>query len=52
LHDATVSICRCFYREELALLASLAPGLPDGCRVETASVPPGHTYVRIMRDLS
>jgi 2-polyprenyl-3-methyl-5-hydroxy-6-metoxy-1,4-benzoquinol methylase len=48
-HDATTSIRRMFYEEELALLAALAPGLPR-VRIETATAPPSHVYVRMVRE--
>ncbi|UQA61585.1 class I SAM-dependent methyltransferase [Polyangium aurulentum] len=47
LHDATVSIRRMFYEEELALLAALAPAMPEGARIETGIAPPSHVFVRI-----
>jgi 2-polyprenyl-3-methyl-5-hydroxy-6-metoxy-1,4-benzoquinol methylase len=47
VHDATVSVRRMFYEEELALLAALAPGVPQGARIETGTVAPAHAFVRI-----
>jgi 2-polyprenyl-3-methyl-5-hydroxy-6-metoxy-1,4-benzoquinol methylase len=50
LHDATVSIRRMFYEEELALVAALAPPLPEGVRIETGTAPPSHVFVRITQE--
>lgn len=47
VHDTVTSLRRMYYEEELALLASLAPGLPKGARVETGFAYPGHAYLRI-----
>lgn len=47
VHDTVTSLRRMFYEEELALLADLAPGLPENARVETGFAFPGHAYLRI-----
>jgi ubiquinone/menaquinone biosynthesis C-methylase UbiE len=49
LHDTVVSLRRMYYEEELALLATLAPGLPAGARIETGTAPPGHAWLRVVR---
>jgi hypothetical protein len=50
VHDGIVSIRRMYYKEELGLLAALAPGKPPDARVETGSCLPAHGYLRITRD--
>jgi hypothetical protein len=52
VHDGIVSIRRMYYREELGLLAALAPGKPPDLRVETGSSLPAHAYLRITRDVT
>src|SRR5262249_448075 len=47
----SVSTGRMYYEEELALLATLAPGMPRRSHVETGAVPPAHTFVRTIRGL-
>lgn len=47
VHDTVTSLRRMLYEEELALLADLAPGLPENARVETGFTYPGHAYLRI-----
>lgn len=47
VHDTVTSLRRMLYEEELALLAGLAPGLPENARVETGFAFPGHAYLRI-----
>lgn len=47
LHDMITSLRRMYYEEELALLADLAPGLPESARIETGFTYPGHAYLRI-----
>jgi hypothetical protein len=49
LHDGLVSLRRMFYEEELGLLAALAPGLPEGARIETGAMLPAHAFVRVTR---
>lgn len=49
VHDGYVSIRRMYYKEELDLLAALAPGLPADARIDAASTPPAHAYLRILR---
>lgn len=46
-HDTVTSLRRMYYEEELALLADLAPGLPESARIETGFAFPGHAYLRI-----
>jgi hypothetical protein len=46
-HDGLVSLRRMFYEEELALLATLAPGIPSSARIETGAMPPAHAFVRV-----
>ena len=52
VHDGIVSLRRMYYREELELLGALAPGVPEGVRVEVGSSPPAHIYLRLTRDPS
>ena|GEM_PF-212425 len=52
VHDGIVSLRRMYYREELELLGALAPGVPEGVRVEIGSSPPAHIFVRLKRDPS
>jgi 2-polyprenyl-3-methyl-5-hydroxy-6-metoxy-1,4-benzoquinol methylase len=52
VHDGIVSLRRMYYREELDLLGALAPGVPEGVRVEVGSSPPAHIYLRLTRDPS
>lgn len=47
VHDGFVSLRRMFRKEELALLAALAPGLPEGLSVMTGRSRPAHCYLRI-----
>lgn len=47
VHDAAVSVRRMFYEEELALLAALAPGMPESARLECGFAFPAHAYVRV-----
>jgi hypothetical protein len=49
VHDGIVSLRRMFYREELALFAALAPGMPADVRVETGRSRPAHVYLRLRR---
>lgn len=42
LRDGIVSLRRMYYKEELALLAALAPGVPPSAKVSTESMGPAH----------
>jgi len=48
-HDGLVSLRRMFHEEELALFASLAPGLPASTAIETGSIQPNHAFVRLLK---
>lgn len=45
LRDGIVSLRRMYYKEELALLAALAPGVPEGARCITETMGPAHGYL-------
>lgn len=47
VHDTVVSLRRAYYEEELALLAALAPGMPQNARIETGFAKPAHSYLRL-----
>lgn len=52
VHDGIVSIRRMYYKEELDLLAALAPGKPPDVKVETGRCLPAHCYLRVTRDVT
>lgn len=45
VHDTVVSLRKMYTEEELGLLASLAPGMPEGWKVETGRLGPGFVFV-------
>jgi SAM-dependent methyltransferase len=47
LHDSVVSVRRMLSAEEMRLVASLAPGVPDDVRVEVDRLAPGYVTVRM-----
>lgn len=47
VHDTVTSLRRMLYEEELALLAGLAPGMPEHAQVESGFTFPGHAYLRV-----
>lgn len=52
VHDGFVSIRRMFYKEELLLFASLAPGVPKDMVITTGSARPAHGFLTITRGAS
>jgi 2-polyprenyl-3-methyl-5-hydroxy-6-metoxy-1,4-benzoquinol methylase len=49
VHDGIVSLRRMYYKEELELLAALAPGVPPDAHIEAGSMLPAHAYLRVTR---
>jgi 2-polyprenyl-3-methyl-5-hydroxy-6-metoxy-1,4-benzoquinol methylase len=49
VHDGIVSLRRMYYKEELELLAELAPGVPPDAHVEAGRMLPAHAYLRVTR---
>lgn len=50
VRDGIVSLRRMYYKEELALLAALSPGIAGRARVVTERIVPAHGYVLLTRE--